>query len=68
MGFCLGILFVLRYLYVAELTNNYTHPQTDFKMDIMMYGLDPRAAEMFFNPDGTNTAEKARLGQRPTPC
>ena len=93
------------YLYVAELTTNYTHPQTDFKMDIMMcvivgnrlvdtcihvsvvvgvpalprsssvscndrpflspfvvprYGLDPAAAALFMNTDGSKTAEAVR--------
>jgi len=49
------------YLYVAELSNNYTHPQTDFKMDIMMYGLDKQAADVFFQKEGSGrTAEQVR--------
>lgn len=37
------------YLYVAELSDVYTHADTDFKFDMMMYDLSPECCKTFFS-------------------
>lgn len=47
------------YLYVAELSDVYTHQDTDFKFDMMMYDLDPECCKTFFST-GSRTATDVR--------
>lgn len=45
------------YLYVAELSETYTHEDTDFKFDIMMYGLNPECCKTFFSASGRTSVD-----------
>lgn len=45
------------YLYVAELSDEYTHADTDFKFDMMMYDLSPECCKRFFSADGRTSAD-----------
>lgn len=52
------------YLYVAELSDVYTHEDTDFKFDMMMYDLNPECCKKFFSAKGRtsiNVRKELRL-------